>query len=186
MPKGKQFRYVSLTPNDLQILWDKHKRIIESFLSENKYNPDYLFVNEDIVLTVITKVDQRKEYFEFFHGLNMSEYKEAALTAFWYVKLRPISVRTNKFSEKVLKEYESINEKLAIFYLLRTLRKMLCKNGRDTNELNSLSEKYLKELVYTLAYRDISKEAFILLMETMAVFLGLDPYAPDEFPKTAK
>lgn len=178
MGNNQEFRYASLTPSKLQIFWGKHKEVIEGFLSENQYTADYLFVNEDIVLAVITKVDQRKEYFKFFHGLDMSEYKEAALTAFWYVKLKPINVRTGEFSDKTLKEYESINEKLAIYYILKTLRKMLFRAGKKADELNSISDKYLRELVYTLTYRDISKEAFILLIETMAVFLGLDPYAP--------
>lgn len=174
----KKFRYVALSESTLQKRWDKHKNIIEDFLSENKYDHSKLFVNEKVVLSVITKVDQRQKYFKFFHGLEMSEYKEAALNAFWYLKLRPIMFRSEEFSEHLPEEYDSINEKLAVYYLLRMLRLMLIKHRKSEEELDSLPKKYLRELVYTFTYRDISKEALIMLVETMAVFLGLDPYAP--------
>lgn len=180
---SNEFRYATLSDDELQKRWTKHKAIIEGFLSENEYQQDYLFVNEDAVLSVITKVDQRKEYFKFFHGLNMSEYKEAALIAFWYIKLRPINLRSKEFAEKSLKEYDAINEKLAVYYILKTLRIMLYNNGKSPNELDSLSKKYINELIYTFTYRDISKEALIMLIETMAVFLELDPYAANDSDK---
>lgn len=172
------FRYAALSETVLQERWKKHRDIIEDFLSENNYDLSKVFVNEKVVLSVITKVDQRQKYFKFFHGLDMSEYKESALVAFWYIKLRPIMIRSEKFAERLPEEYDSINEKLAVFFLLRTLRVMLVKRHKSESELDSLSKEYLHELVYTFTYRDISKEAIIMLMETMAVFLGLNPYAP--------
>lgn len=183
---NKSFRYASLSQNELQKRWNQHKNIIEGFINDNSYETNYLYVNEDAVVSVITKVDQRKEYFKFFHGLNMSEYKEAALIAFWYIKLQPIKLRSEQFTHKGLKEYDAINEKLAVYCILRTLRIMLYKSNKPTDELDSLSKKYIKELIYTFTYRDISKEALILLMETMAVFLGLDPYASDKLPKASQ
>lgn len=180
----ENFHYNALSKEQLQTCWNKHKSIIEEFLCENDYDQDKLFVNENVVLSIITKVHQRQKYFIYFHGLDMSEYKEAALIAFWYIKLQPITIRAQEFSDQLPKEYDSINEKLAVYYMLRTLRLMLIKNKMKENKLDSLSTKYLNELIYTFTYRDISKEALILLMETMAVFLGLDPYAP--LPSTKK
>lgn len=180
---NNKFRYTTLSDEELQKRWTKHRTIIEGFLNENEYQQNYLFVNEDAVLSVITKVDQRKEYFKFFHGLNMSEFKEAALIAFWYMKLRPINLRSKEFAAKSLKEYDAINEKLAVYYILKTLRIMLYKNNKSPNELDSVSKKYINELIYTFTYRDVSKEALIMLIETMAVFLGLDPYASDDSEK---
>ena len=42
--------------------------------------------------------------------------------------------------------------------------------------LDSIPHKYLQEAIYSFEYRDISKEALILLVESIAVFLGLNPY----------
>lgn len=181
---NNKFRYAALSESELQNRWDKHKNIIEDFLSENKYDQNCIFVNEKVILSIITKVHQRQKYFKYFHGLDMSEYKEAALNAFWYIKLRPIMFRSDVLAEQLPGEYDSINEKLAVYYLLRTLRLMLIKHKKSEDQLDTLSRKYLRELVYTFTYRDISKEAIIMLIETMAIFLGLDPYAPVSTVKT--
>ena len=54
---------------------------------------------------------------------------------------------------------------------------MLEEKKLSTQQLDSLPKKYINELVYSFTYRDISKEALILLVESIAIFLGLDPYA---------
>lgn len=169
-------KYVSLTKEELRIEWEKHKRIIEGFLRQNKYEINKFYIDEEAVLSVISKVDQRRDYFHFFHQLEMSEIKEAALICFWYVKLQPICLRSDQNS----RIYDSINEKLAVYYMLSTFRALLKENKLSQNRLDTLPKKYINELIYTLTYRDISKEALILLFESIAIFLGIDPYAPEE------
>ena len=106
----------------------------------------------------------------------MSEFKEAALNAFWIVKLQPLSVCSQEYIKLQPAEYDSLNEKLALYYIIRTLRAALKEKNKSAGVLDSLSLKYINELIYTFTYRDVSKEAFIMLVETMAVFTGLDPY----------
>ena len=172
------FRYQPLHETELQTLWQKHKFIIESFILNNNYDFDNIHINEDIVMSIIAKVDQRRRYFKYFHGLDMSEYKEVALICFWYIKLRPIYISPEINAGKILNAYDSINEKLAVYYLLSTYRSMLEVKKLSTKQLDSLPKKYINELIYSFTYRDISKEALILLVESIAIFLGLDPYAP--------
>lgn len=171
------FRYQPLHESELQKLWEKHKFIIENFVINNKYNPTNIYINENIVMAIIAKVDQRKRYFKYFHGLNMSEYKEMALICFWYIKLRPICMASKELSSQDLNAYDSINEKLAVYYLLSTFRCMLNEKKISTQQIDNLPKKYLNELIYSFTYRDISKEALILLVESIAIFLGLNPYA---------
>lgn len=171
------FRYQPLHESEVQKLWEKHKSIIENFVTKNKYETDCIYINENTVMAVIAKVDQRKRYFKYFHGLNMSEYKEVALICFWYIKLRPICMASKEASIKSEKAYDSINEKLAVYYLLSTFRCMLEEAKLPTQQIDRLPKKYLNELIYSFTYRDVSKEALILLVESIAVFLGLDPYA---------
>ena len=57
---------------------------------------------------------------------------------------------------------------------------MLKKKKLPTERLDELPLKYIDELVYSLTYRDVSKESLIMLVESMAVFLGLDPYAKEK------
>lgn len=173
----ENFRYQPLRENELQILWEKHKEIIESFVSNNQYDSNNIYINENIVMAIIAKVDQRRRYFKYFHGLDMSEYKEVALICFWYIKLQPICIVSKDVVAKDLRVYDSINEKLAVYYLLATLRCMLNEKQLSTDLLDALPKKYINEMVYSFTYRDISKEALILLIESIAIFLGLDPYA---------
>ena len=172
----ESFRYQPLHEVEVQEIWEKHKYIIENFIRNNKYNPQNIDINVEQIMAIISKVDQRKRYFKYFHGLDMSEYKEVALICFWYIKLRPISICCKEITPQELKSYESINEKLAVYLLLSTFRAILNDKKLATQQLDRLPKKYISELIYFFTYRDISKEAMILLVESMAVFLGIDPY----------
>ncbi|MCM1235691.1 MAG: hypothetical protein NC489_36820 [Ruminococcus flavefaciens] len=174
---NKNFEYHPLSKEELQAVWEKQKEFIEGFISSNEYDADSIYINKDAVLAIIVKVDQRRRYFEFFHHLEMSEYKEAALNSFWYVKLHPVNFKGTISAEQQSQIYDSINEKLALYIIIKTLRVMLEKKHLSTKALDALPSSYLDELIYTLTYRDISKEALIILVESIAIFLGLDPYA---------
>lgn len=170
------FNYYQLSNDELQKEWNKHRTIIESFLAGNKYNNDNIIINENTILSIIVKVDQRRRYFEYFHKLKMSEFKEVALNAFWICKLQPLSISNHEIIKDQPREYDSLNEKLALFYILKTLRGALKNKKKSEDVLDSLPRKYVDELIYTFTYRDISKEAFIMLVESIAVFMGLNPY----------
>lgn len=173
-------RYQPLSKQDFDFIWDKHRMFIENFISSNGYDANNIYVNEDIIMAIIAKVDQRRKYFNYFHKLEMSEYKETALNSFWYIKLHPLSIGPREFNKHPSSEYESINEKLALYFILKTLKVMLIAKKLPTEKLDNIPTEYLDELVYTLTYRDISKESLIILVESMAVFLGLNPYASNE------
>ena len=173
---SEEFNYHQLQNDELQKIWDKHRMIIESFLSKNGYDTRNIIINENIILSIIVKVDQRRKYFEYFHKLRMSEFKEVALNAFWIIKLQPISISNSQYIKQQPKEYDSLNEKLALYYIIKSLRAVLKAKNKSDTVLDSLPSKYIDELIYSFTFRDISKEALILLVESMAVFMGLNPY----------
>jgi len=170
--------YIPLDEEIVKCRWNKFKGLIEDFIFGNRYDGNNVYVNENILLSIIVKVDQRRKYFNDFHNLDMSEYKEGALHSFWCIKLHPLSACQREFAGNPPRIYDSINEKLALYIILRTLRAMLKKHRLSTKKLDELPAEYLDELVYFFTYRDISKESLIMLVESMAVFLGLDPYVP--------
>lgn len=167
------FRYVPLNEEQYSNICNKHYSVIEKFLMNNRYSLDKVDINEKILLSIIAKVDQRQKYFQYFHGLKMSEFKEVSLICFWYIKLKPIRISCENCKDGKL---DAINEKLALYYLLSLYRKMLKDHGLPTDVLDRLPEEYIKEVLYSFKYCDISKEAFTLLAESIAVFLGLNPY----------
>lgn len=171
---SETFKYLPLKNEEFQVLWQKHIDVIEGFVQKNHYKTENLYVDEKTIMEIIGKVDQRKKYFQYFHSLDMSEFKEVSLICFWYIKLKPICISNEDLRHKG--DFEAINEKLALYYLLSTYRRMLKEQKLSTNVLDNLPSEYLKELIYSFRYRDISKEAFILLVESIAVFLGLEPY----------
>ncbi len=168
--KGYQARSLEKVKEDFA----KYVNSIKDFLSQNQCDmeQDGIYWDENVIFSISSKVDQRRDYFKYFHQLDMSEYKETALIAFWVIKLQPLQMRHGE-DHKAL---SSINEKLALYFILSILRGILQRKGEPTTVLDSLPLPYVKELVYSFRYRDLSKEALILLVESLAVFSGLNPY----------
>lgn len=174
-----KFGACELNHSELQKMWEKHRSMINSFISGNGLDHSKISIDENAVLSVITKVNQRRQYFELFHGIKMSEFKEVALNAFWIAKLKPLSVGDLQIIREQRKEYDALNEKLALYYILRCLRAALKNKRKSEDVLDALSSEYIDEFIYTLMYRDISKEALIMLVESMAILMGINPYAAE-------
>ncbi len=164
-------KYDKLDGTELTKAWEKHQKIIKEFIKDYfEEGKGRIKINKKIVLEIINKVDQRKKYFKYFHDIDMSDFKEVALISFWYIKLKPIFVESDDAV------YDTINEKLAFYFIIHTLTSLLRKNELPLDKVENLNKVYVKEVIYSFVYRDISKEALILLVESIAVFLGLNPY----------
>ena len=87
---------------------------INDFIKENGYDVNNLYINESTVYQIINKVYQRKQYFEIFHNITISDLKELALNCFWVVKLKPICI-DRSLDENLKVELRSINEKFAVY-----------------------------------------------------------------------
>lgn len=168
--------YRKLSDVSTRSLWEKHRQLITRFIVNNGYSIDDICIDEQAICAIINKVNQRKQYFIYFHALDMSDLKEVALYCFWYIKLHPISINYSKVSDTKIDMLNTINEKFAVFFLISELRALLKSKQLSEKPLEYLSADYIKELVYTFTYRDISKEALIMLVETMAILMGLNPY----------
>ena len=152
-------------------------KIIEKFLNDNGYKKDSVFLDDNALFQIISKVNQRKQYFVFFHQLDISDFKEVALNCFWFLKLKPISLQKDLLSVEQRFELSAINEKFVVYYLIKEFRALSDTLEKPQEEIDAFfDEEYIYELVYSFMYRDISKEALILLVETMSKALGFNPY----------
>lgn len=178
MSHEKEMGYIPLTEPEFQIRYEKHENIIRTFLENSAFPAiDYqLELNRDLIMEIIKKIHQRELYFDFFHELQISEFKEIALIAFWYIKLHPITIIKKNPSVLTI---DSVNEKLAVYYIVSGLRALLKLENKPETPLDNLPKSYLDEVVYTFTYRDITKEALILLVGSMGALLGLNPYKPE-------
>lgn len=176
----KILTYKPLEKEQVNEIWQKHRLAIEGFIISNDYDANSVIINDRAIMSIIVRVDQRRKYFVDYHKLEMSEFKEAALNSFWYIKLHPLDVVQSENIKGDRNIYDSINEKLALYIILITLRAALKEKHLSTSRLDGLPTKYIDELIYSFTHRDISKEAMIMLVESIAVFLGLDPYENDK------
>ena len=102
------------------------------------------------------------------------------------IKLKPIFLRYNDeviendfVIDNPQNDYVSINEAFGIYIIINGLRSLLNNsNNSSSDELinNFFTKEYINELRYAFYYRDISKEAMILLVETIAKAVGYEPY----------
>ena len=136
----------------------------EMFVAAYNIDKSRIFIDIEAINDVITRVDMREEYFFYFHkGTKINEYKRTALLAFWINKLRPYTylLSPEEFSPDEVKEASQINERFATFLLIAIIEYF--------DKSNALSKEYLKKFIYevkySLRYRDLTKEALILIME---------------------
>lgn len=153
----------------------EYKKTIETewktFLYSNQYIQDNYYIDENVISVIEIKVEQRKEYFKKFHKSKLTVFQEIALICFWIIKLHPISFLSISPDDSFDK---LINEKFSLYIIMSFFRKLLPKNSNKVSEV--FFPEYMKELIYTFYYRDISKEAMIILVETMAIALEINPY----------
>lgn len=165
-PKTK---YTMLTPEERQLQINKLVDVWKDFVSINDPSlcEDDFFVNERILIEVVERVSKRKYYFEVFHGLpSVSEYKETALYVFWITKLKPFTVIKRDSPLCV-----SANELYALHMVISMFEKI--RDDKKTENFSYPSESMLSDFVYGLKYQDITKEALIMHIESLAASCGL-------------
>lgn len=146
--------------------WKHFVKLNDSSLSEQDF-----FINEYNLLEVVERVSKRKFYYKVFHGINhLSEFKEVALLCFWICKLKPFVVLNPK---SVL--CASANELFSI-HLVECL---LVACQYYSNNFHYPDKVTLKNIVYSLKYQDLTKEALIQYMECLALACGVDVHAQE-------
>lgn len=128
-------------------------------------------VDYDMVMltTLLIRIDKRKDYFRIFHDdTKINEIKEAGLMAYWILKFSPIKIKKqegNLAKEDLYTKYSGkINIGFAIFILYSTLME---ETSRVKNMKFSISKDYNERLKYAFKYWDLSKEAIMLIAETL-------------------
>ena len=87
--------------------------------------------------------------------------KEAALIVYWLLKFRPFSVSVSL--PEIAQKYVDINERFALFLLLGAVKRAVDMKGAEF----SLKNDYIDLLGYAFRYWDLSKEAMMLVAETL-------------------
>jgi len=91
----------------------------------------------------------------YYNGCKMGELNEGALMCFWIIKLNPFHV--NGISNNIL------NVKIALCLFLNVLH----YHTQKKNIKLHITEKTINDIYYTFRYRDLSKEAIMILAESL-------------------
>lgn len=150
-----------------KILYEMLAKLLDSFGSyvnaHNDLKLDDFEIDEPMLAELLVRIDKRKDYFIIFHDdTEMNEIKEAALVAYWLIKFKPFSVKECR-SELHIK-YGQINESFAVFVLYSAIKE---KTKCVPNMNFSISKEYNKKIMYGFKYWDISKEALMLIAESL-------------------
>lgn len=142
----------------------------KSAVSYTKIDGTYS-INVMALRELFERVNQREDYFKRYHNnLKMSNFKEIGLIAFWIVKFKPFHL-----NEGIVDDYFGmrVNEEFALFYIFKTVSKFIEKQNKNRN-LNKIPHELYNELIYTMQYRDVSKEAFGCITELLAIAIEQD------------
>lgn len=177
MPDAQQEEFQSVNgpyaPLPKKTVHKKTNKLVKEFIkyakSQNLSRKE-VKIQRDLLPYVIVRVDKRKKYFLTFHeGTKINEIKQAALTAYWILKFRPFRFYSSD-PARAHKNFR-LNEGFALFYILSACMQRAKKKGFVPTEP---TKKLTDEIMYGFTYWDLSKEAVILIAETIGeAFYGV-------------
>ena len=164
MPEGRNsnLRYERIPYESIEKIIQLFQRRFEEFLLLKGFPPETeRHISLYALIDVIVRVDKRKAYYYCFHNMEINECKEAALYAYWIIKLRPFSITDKKYRNKF--DACIINESFAIFLIGLVLE----STGRIKMTEN-MKNSYCNFLEYSFRFRSFSIDSFIVLIESIS------------------
>lgn len=151
-----------------KILYDKLALLLDSFGEYVNAHKDLTLedvnVDEPMLTEILVRIDKRKDYFIIFHDdTEMNEIKEAALVAYWLLKFKPFSIKESRSNLHI--KYGQINEAFATFVLYSAIKE---ETKRVPNMKFGISKEFNKKIMYGFKFWDISKEALMLISESLS------------------
>jgi hypothetical protein len=118
-----------------------------------------IIISEPAFYEVIERVEKRRVYFYvFYDGCKLGELNEAALLCYWILKLHPFSCPGM--------DSNVLNAKISLCLFTSTVVGYLKKNYGKTA---TLSSQFLKDVYYSFRFRELSKEAIMLLFGSLGL-----------------
>jgi hypothetical protein len=113
-------------------------------------------VHDTVLYEIVERIEKRRVYFHiFYNGCKMGELNEISLLCFWILKLMPFF--------NITTPTPILNVKIAIYIFISMLTYMKNKTGKKVN----MDEQIINDLYYSFCYRDLSKEAIMMLAESL-------------------
>lgn len=162
--------YKKLSPKVATERMNDLLELIKTFLEKSTLNDDEIEWNDALLLKIVVRIDQRSDYFTYFHSDTdesgkfqvdeMSQYKQIALLCFWIMKYKPLRIKDKQTDLAYYsRNHCTINETFAAYLFVSQIftSKYIGKNQKKYYK----SSPYLTDLFYKFMHHDISKEAMI-------------------------
>jgi hypothetical protein len=113
--------------------------------------------SEDVLIEIVERIEKHRVYFHIFHdGCELGELNEGALLCFWIAKQHPF------YHPKI--SSNTLNAKIAICLFTNAIYYYTEKMKLDKR----ISKHFINDLYYSLIFRDINKEALMILAASFA------------------
>lgn len=157
-----EYMYQPPKTDELRRLFNELMKDFKSYLESNGLCNEKYEVNIKLINEINVRVDKRKDYYRIFHDKKLSEVRYAALQSYWILKFKPFLI----LSEKGSTYNFNINCGFAVYILLGGVSEYIEREYHGKKVLN-IDEKYLTKIKYAFKYWDLSKEAIMLIAETL-------------------
>ena len=157
----------ALIEKNIGIIFELWKNFLSAQNESLEFQKDY-FIHKRNLFEAIERVDKRKVYYYVFHRIeNICEYKEIAILCYWINTLKPFMV-INENS----RIYNSPNELFSLYIIISVIAGIY-KERNPKKEFKTPDDKTIKDYVYNFKYCDLSREAMIFFVETLAKSYGI-------------
>ena len=160
--RNSNLKYKCIPLKEIESIIQIFQERFDVFLLEKGFPKETeRFISFFTLMDIIIRVDKRKAYYYCFHGMEINECKEAALYAYWILKLRPFSITDKKYKTSV--EASTINESFVIHFIGYILENI----GRIKRTKN-IKDSYRKFLEYSFRFRSFTIDSFVVLVESIS------------------
>lgn len=159
----KKYLYKPPKSKELEKRFKNLITLFKNYQEENDIEGLEVQSNFKLINEINIRVDKRKDYYSIFHkGVRLSEVRKAALIAFWILKFKPFLVASEDGRDYNL----NLNCGFAAYIILGAASEWIEIEHHGKKKLK-LSDEYLNKFQYALKYWDLSKEAMMLIAETL-------------------
>ena len=148
--------FTSLDKTTIQDMLAKMASYLHNISDIIKIDHKKIYTSMDTMYEIIERIEKRRIYFHIYYsGCKMGELNEGALMCFWIIKLT--SFNFDGIPNNIL------NAKIALCLFLNVLHYYTQKENIKLN----ITEKMVNDIYYAFRFRDLSKEAIMLLAKSL-------------------
>ena len=160
--RNKNLKYKRTPYKNIEKILQLFNKRFNEFLTLKGFPPETeKHVSFFTLIDIIVRVDKRKAYYRCFHDMEINECKEAALYAYWILKLRPFTITDKKYLNTATGC--TINESFAMHLI-----GLILENTGRIKQTVKINDSYRNFLEYSFRFRNFSIDSFIVLIESIS------------------